>query len=241
MTMLAEYGRLSLAEVLAPAIQLADGFPIEAQLANTIERQKAEIKKWKYAPAVMLPHAGRGREAPEAGELFVQKDLAATFRKLVDAERAALAAGKSRREAIYAAQDRFYRGDIAEELVRGAREDGALLTLADLARWRVRIEEPVRTTYKGIDVYKLDFWQQGPAMLQALNIRRTPTSRRWATTRRATSTTLYQAMSLAFADRDFYYGDPARPARSEPRAGLSRTYAKARYYASSTQARNDRT
>ncbi|HET7457540.1 MAG TPA: gamma-glutamyltransferase, partial [Gemmatimonadaceae bacterium] len=168
MTMLAEYGKLSLAEVLAPAIQMADGYPIEAQLSNSIEHYKSEIKKWKYSPAVMLPHAGAAREAPEPGELFVQKDLAATLRKLVDAERQALAAGKSRKEAIYAAYDRFYKGDIAQELVRGVREDGGLFTAADLANYKVRIEEPVSTTYKGIEVYKLPFWQQGPAMLQAL-------------------------------------------------------------------------
>src|SRR4051812_25650190 len=77
LTMLAEYGKLSLADVLAPAIEMADGYPIEAQLANTIERQKRWIKQWKYAPGIMLTHAGAAREAPEPGEIFVQKDLAA--------------------------------------------------------------------------------------------------------------------------------------------------------------------
>ncbi len=238
MTMLAEYGRLSLAEVLAPAIQLADGYPIEAQLANAIERQKGEIKKWKYAPAVMLPHAGAAREAPTAGELFVQKDLAATFRKLVEAERMALRAGKSRKEAIYAANDRFYRGDIAREIVRGMREDGGLFTLADLANWRARIEEPVRTTYKGIDVYKLDFWQQGPAMLQALNILEHADLKGMGYNSPRYVHTLYQAMNLAFADRDFYYGDPLF-APVEPSVGLlSKAYAKQRY-ASINWDRND--
>src|SRR5256885_6141166 len=65
LTMLAEYGRLSLADVLAPAIQMADGYPIEAQLTNTIERNKSWIKKWKYSPQVMLTHLGSRREAPE--------------------------------------------------------------------------------------------------------------------------------------------------------------------------------
>src|SRR4051812_18358533 len=75
LTMLAEYGRLSLKDVLAPAIQMADGYPMEAQLSRTIERYKGEIHKWKYSPAIMLTHPGAAREAPEAGELFVQKDL----------------------------------------------------------------------------------------------------------------------------------------------------------------------
>src|SRR5439155_18305272 len=94
MTMLAEYGTMSLKDVLAPAIQMADGYPIEAQLTNTIERDKGWIKKWKYSPSIMLTHPGagkgeEGREAPEPGEIFVQKELAATFRKLVDAEQQA--------------------------------------------------------------------------------------------------------------------------------------------------------
>ncbi len=228
LTMLAEYGTLSLAEVLAPAIGLADGYPIEAQLANTIERQKGWIKQWKYAPEIMLTHRGEAREAPEAGEIFVQKDLASTWRKLVDAERQARRAGKSRKEAIYAANDRFYRGDIAREIVRGAREDGALFTMDDLANYRVRIEEPVRTTYKGIEVYKLPFWQQGPAMLQALNILENLDVKAMGYNTPAYMHTVYQAMSLAFADRDFYYGDPYF-APDEPVLGLlSKAYARDR-------------
>src|SRR5262249_35633051 len=130
MTMLAEYGTLSLGDVLAPAIQMADGYPIEAETAGEIEDSKAEIKKGKYSRAVFLPHAGEAREAPEAGEVFVQKDLAATLRKLVEAERAALKQGKTRKQAIYAAYDRFYKGDIAQEFVRGVQEEGGLITAA---------------------------------------------------------------------------------------------------------------
>ena len=170
MTMLAEYGTLTLADVLAPAIQMADGYPIEAQTADEIEAEKARIKQWKYSAAVFLPHLGAEREAPAAGEVFVQRDLAVTLRKLVEAEREARRTGKSRKQAIYAAYDRFYKGDIARELVRGVREEGGLITLDDLARWKVKIEEPLSTDYKGISVYKLPAWQQGPVMLQTLNI-----------------------------------------------------------------------
>ena len=99
MTMLAEYGTMSLAQVLGPAIQLADGYAIEAGTANSIERNKDRLKQWRYSRGVMLPHLGQTREAPQTGELFVQRDLAATLRKLVAAERTALRAGKSRREA----------------------------------------------------------------------------------------------------------------------------------------------
>src|SRR4051812_18980128 len=228
LTMLAEYGKLSLADVLAPAIEMADGYPIEAQLANTIERQKRWIKQWKYAPGIMLTHAGAAREAPEPGEIFVQKDLAATWRKLVEAERQARRAGKSRKEAIYAAYDRFYRGDIAHELVRGVQEDGGLFTMQDLADYKVRIEEPVHTTYKGIEVYKLPFWQQGPAMLQALNILENVDVKSMGYNSPAYMHTIYQAMSLAFADRDFYYGDPYFPPEEPVKGLLSKEYARER-------------
>ena len=228
LTMLAEYGKLSLADVLAPAIEMADGYPIEAQLANTIERQKSWIKQWKYAPAIMLTHPGKTREAPEAGEVFVQKDLAATWRKLVEAERQARRAGKSRKEAIYAAYDRFYRGDIARELVRGVQEDGGLFTLQDLATYKVRIEEPVRTTYKGIEVYKLPFWQQGPALLQSLNILENVDVKSMGYNSPAYMHTIYQTLSLAFADRDFYYGDPYFPPEEPVKGLLSKEYARER-------------
>ena len=229
MTILAEYGTMSLAEVLGPAIQMADGYPIEAQTANSIELQKARLKQWKYSREVMLPHPGEAREAPEAGEIFAQKDLAVTLRKLVEAEQRALAAGKSRKEAIYAAYDRFYKGDIAQELVRGVREEGGLFTQNDLANWRVRIEEPSQTTYKGIEVYKLQPWTQGPALLQTLNILENADLKSMGYNSPKYMHTLYQAMSLAFADRDFYYGDTYSPPEEPIRGLLSKDYAKTRY------------
>jgi gamma-glutamyltranspeptidase/glutathione hydrolase len=236
LVMLAEYGRLSLAEVLAPALQLAEGYPIEAQTADSIERNKAKLKQWRYAREVLLPHPGQEREAPAAGEVFRQPDLASTLRKLIEAEQQALQQGKSRKEAIGAAYERFYRGDIAQELVRGAREEGALITLQDLAGWQVRIEEPVKTDYKGIEVYKLTHWTQGPAMLQALNLLEPYDLKGMGYNSARYVHTLYQAMSLAFADRDFYYGDPRFPP-AEPIAGLlSKEYARAR----ASQIRADR-
>jgi gamma-glutamyltranspeptidase / glutathione hydrolase len=226
MVMLAEYGKLSLADVLAPAIEMADGYPIEQQLVSTITRQRDWLMKWPESRRVMLPHPGD--RPPAAGEVFKQPDLAATLRKLVEAEKQALAAGKSRRDAILAAYDRFYRGDIAQEFVRGSQEIGGLHTVEDLANWKVRIEEPVKTTYRGIDVYKLDFWTQGPAMLQALNILETMDVKAMGYNSARYLHALYQAMNLAFADRDFYYGDTYFPPE-EPRRGLlSKEYARAR-------------
>ena len=228
MTMLAEYGTMSLKEVLAPAMQLADGYPIEAQTANSIERGKVEIKKWPYSTKVFLPHLGQKREAPDAGEIFVQRDLLATLQKLVDAEQQALKKGKNRRDAIYAAYDRFYKGDIAKEIARSTKEQGGLITEQDLANWKVKIEEPIMTTYRGIEVYKMQQWTQGPAMLQTLNILENFDLKSMGYNSTRYIHTLYQAMNLAFADRDFYYGDPAF-APEEPMKGLlSKEYAKER-------------
>jgi gamma-glutamyltranspeptidase/glutathione hydrolase len=227
-TMLAEYGKLSLAEVLAPAISLADGYPIDAETADRIEAEKEKIRQWPYAKAVMLPHLGEPREAPHAGEMFRQPDLAATLRKLVETEAAALEAGKSRKEALMAAYDRFYRGDIADEFARSVQEQGGLITKEDLGRWRVEFEEPVHTNYRGIDVYKLDRWVQGPAMLQSLNILENFDLKAMGYNSAQYIHTVYQAMNLAFADRDFYYGDPYFPPEEPIKGLLSKDYAKQR-------------
>jgi gamma-glutamyltranspeptidase/glutathione hydrolase len=224
--MLAEYGKLSLAQVLQPAIELADGYPMEAQTARYIEHDRALIEQWPDAKRIMLPNPGG--KAPEAGQLFRQPELAATLRKLVAAERDALAAGKDRRAAILAAFDRFYKGDIAAELVASVRAQGGLFTAEDLANWTVRIEEPVKTTYKGIEVHKLTAWTQGPVLLQALNILENFDLRAMGYNSARYVHTVYQAMNLAYADRDFYYGDTTLPPE-EPVAGLlSKDYARSR-------------
>jgi gamma-glutamyltranspeptidase/glutathione hydrolase len=228
MTMLAEYGTMSLAQVLAPAIEMADGFPTDESLSGVIEHYKDEIKKWPDSRRIMLPHLGEAHEGPLAGELFRQPDLAATLRKLVDTERQALKAGKSRKQAIYAAYDRFYKGDIAKELVASTRAQGGLFTEGDLAGWKVKIEEPVHTSYKGIEVYKLQPWVQGPVMLQALNVLENFDLKSMGYDSARYIHTLYQAMSLAFADRDFYYGDPAFSPATPIKGLLSKDYARDR-------------
>jgi gamma-glutamyltranspeptidase / glutathione hydrolase len=228
MVMLAEYGTLSLADVLAPAIEMADGYPIEAQAANAIEREKRRIKEWPYSRQIFLTHPGDAREAPTAGEVFKQADLAATLRKLVEAEKVALGAGRNRKEAIYAAYERFYKGDIAQEFVRGAREQGGLVTLEDLARWKVKVEQPVSTTYKDIEVFKLTVWTQGPALLQALNMLEGLDVKAMGYNSARYIHALYQVMNLAFADRDFYYGDPDFPPDEPVKGLLSKAYAAAR-------------
>lgn len=227
-TMLAEYGTMSLKEVLEPALQMAAGYAIEAQTANSIERNKERIKQWPYSKKIFLPHAGEKREAPEAGEVFVQKDLLQTLQKLVEAEQQALKKKKNRREAIYAAYDRFYKGDIGEEFVRGCREQGGLITTEDLAKWSVKTEEPMKVNYKTVEVYKLSQWTQGPVMLQALNILENFDLKSMGYNSANYIHTITQAMQLSFADRDFYYGDPYFPPEEPMKGLLSKAYAKAR-------------
>ena len=226
--MLANYGKLSLKEVLEPAMQLAAGYPIEAQTANSMERGKQRIKEWPYSKKVFLTHEGEKREAPDAGEIFVQKDLLETLTKMVETEQQALKKGKSRKEAIMAANDRFYKGDIAQEFVRGCQEQGGLITMEDLAKWKPIEEEPMQVNYKGVDVYKLQQWTQGPMLLQSLNILENFDLKSMGFNSARYIHTLYQTMNLAFADRDFYYGDPYFPP-AEPMQGLlNKDYAKQR-------------
>ena len=188
-TMLSEYGRLSLKDVLEPAIQMADGYPIEAQLANALEREKKRLSGWPYSKAVFLPHPGEAREAPVAGEVFVQKDLAATLRKLVEAEQQALAAGKSRKEALQAAYDRFYRGDIARGAgprhagAGRAHHGGRPRALAGEARGAGQDHATRASTSTSSRSGRRARRCSRPSTSS-----RTPTSRRWATTRPATST-----------------------------------------------------
>lgn len=228
LVMLAEYGTMSLAQVLAPAMRLAAGYPMEAQTADSIERQKEQIRQWPTSAKLFLTHPGEDREAPAAGEIFRQPDLLATLEKLLEAEAQALASGADRRAAIMAAYERFYRGDIAEAFVAGSQALGGLHTKEDLASWQVHIEAPVRSRYKGLDVYKLSSWVQGPAMLQALNILEPMPLKAMGYNSAPYIHTIYQAMNLAFADRDFYYGDPYFPPEEPLRGLLSKKYAAQR-------------
>jgi len=226
--MLVNYGTMSLAQVLAPAMEMAAGYAIEAQAANAMERGKTLISQWPYSKKVFLTHQGEKREAPEAGEIFVQKDLLVTLTKMVEAEKNALKQGKNRKQALMAAYDRFYTGDIAKEFVRGCQEQGGLITMKDLASWKPIEEEPLTVNYKGIDVYKLQQWTQGPVMLQALNILENFDLKGMGYNSPEYIHTLYQAMNLAFADRDFYYGDPKFKPTGPISGLLSKEYAKQR-------------
>ena len=226
--MLANYGTMSLKDVLKPAMDLAAGYPIDAQTANAMERGKDRLKAWPYSKAVFFPHPGEKREAPEPGEIFVQKDLLQTLTKMIEAEQNALKQRKSRKDAIMAAYDRFYKGDIAKEFVRGCQEQGGLITMEDLAKWKPIEEEPMQVNYKGIEVYKLQQWTQGPMLLQSLNILENFDLKAMGYNSPKYIHTIYQTMNLTFADRDFYYGDPYFPPAEPMKGLLSKEYAKQR-------------
>jgi gamma-glutamyltranspeptidase/glutathione hydrolase len=220
--LLDRFGTKTFAEVLAPVIELAEkGFPLSERLASAIDGSK-KLRKYPSSVKVYYPEG----KAWKGGDIFRNPQLAATLTKMVDAERENSA--KGRREALRAARDRFYKGDIAEEFCRGSREQGGLHTTADLANWEVKIEEPVKTTYKGVEVYKLTCWTQGPVLLQALNILESFDLQSMGYNSARYLHALYQAMNLAYADRDFYYGDIYFPPEEPLRALLSKEYAKQR-------------
>jgi len=191
-----------------------------------IDGQRAWIEKWPASKAVFLPRDGK---PPEPGSIFKQTDLAATLKRLVDAEKAAKAAGKDRKASILAAYDLFYKGELGRDFAAAAQGEGALITAEDLKAWQPRFEAPVSTTYHDLEVYKLTVWTQGPALLQALNLLEGEDLAAMGFNSARYIHTVTQAMQMAFADRDFYYGDPAFPPE-EPVAGLlSKDYAKKRW------------
>jgi gamma-glutamyltranspeptidase / glutathione hydrolase len=221
-TMLAEWGTMSLETVLAPAIQLAEGYPIEQQLVETIQRTKKQLKQWPNSARLFFPNDSEG---PQTGDIFQQRDLLETLQRFIAVEKSALASGKTRKEAIYAVYDWFYKGEMADEFASAVQAEGGLITKEDLANWKVYIEEPLKTSYKGIDVYKLNTWVQSPAMLQALNMLEQYDLKKLGFNSANYIHLIYQVMSLAFADRDFYYGDPYYPPVEPVNGLMSKKYA----------------
>ena len=224
--MLANYGTMSLKEVLAPAMDLAEGFPVDIPFARSVAKNKEKLAQWEYSKKLFITQEGNRLATPQPGEIFVQKDLLNTLKKLVETEQKALRQGKKRKEAIMAAYNRFYKGDIAKEFVRSVQAQGGLITEKDLADWKPIEEEPLHTTYKGIEVYKLNAWTQGPVLLQALNILENFDLKALKYNSADYIHTLYQTMNLVFADRDFYYGDPYFEPNIPIKGLLSKEYAK---------------
>jgi len=204
LTALARYGRRTLAEVAAPAIELAEhGFPVNGYLRRKIESHSTTFLA--SSPTLRNVFMPSGR-VPEEGELLVQRDLGQTLRKLVEAEAAAAHLG--REGAIMAARDRFYHGDIAEQIVDFCQEHGGMLTMEDMAEFSVAVEPPVQTTYRGYEVYACGPWCQGPVVPQALNILEGFDLAALGHNSSDYLHTVAEALKLAFSDRHAYFGDP---------------------------------
>ncbi|MCC6341472.1 MAG: gamma-glutamyltransferase family protein [Bryobacterales bacterium] len=223
MTALRDFGTKSLGEALQPAIDLADGMAIDEMRSRIIASTRRFFDAWPDSRRVWIP----GGRVPMPGEIFRQPDLARTLRALVSAEKNALSAGKSRQAAIDAARDFFYRGEIARKIDAFSRANGGLLRYEDMAAFRLQPEQPVSTTYRGYTVYKPGFWSQGPSMLEALNILEGYDLRSLPHNSAEYVHRLLEALKLAYADRDTYYGDP-RFSKIPADILLSKEYAAAR-------------
>jgi gamma-glutamyltranspeptidase / glutathione hydrolase len=201
---LAKYGTKSLADVLQPAIELADGFPMYEFLHHYFETERKACEPYAWTMQTYYP----GGTITPVGAMFRQPNLAATLRALAAAEKAALSGGATREAAIAAGRDAFYNGRIAQEMTAAVREAGGIMTDADLAAYHGRVEEPASVPYRGYTVYKAGFWNQGPSLLQTLRILEGFDLRRMGQGSADALHTEVEAIKLAYADRDRYYGDP---------------------------------
>ena len=201
-TALAEFGTKSLGEVMQPAIELADGFPIDELRVQYIKNRGSVFSQWADAKRIFMP----GGQAPQVGDVFVQADLARTLRSIVAAEKAA--AKKGRRAALTAARDYFYRGPIAKRIGSYMQSNGGLLGAEDMARFKASVGVPVVADYRAYQVYKAGFWTAGPAMVQSLNLLEPFDLKALGHNSPDYIHTVIEALKLALADRDRYYGDP---------------------------------
>jgi gamma-glutamyltranspeptidase/glutathione hydrolase len=201
---LREFGTKSFADVIAPAIDLADGFAIDEMRVNSFASSRQFFEVWPTSKAHFMPNG----QLPRVGDIYRQPDLEHTLRSMADAERKALAAGGSRQSGIDAVRDFFYRGEIARKIDAFMKANGGLLRYEDMAAFKLEPEEPVSGTYHGGKVYKPGFWSQGPAMIEALNILENFEGRGAPLNSAEYIHRGVEAMKLAFADRDTYYGDP---------------------------------
>ncbi|MBV9769519.1 MAG: gamma-glutamyltransferase family protein [Bryobacterales bacterium] len=201
---LRDFGTKSFSEAIEPAIELADGLAIDEMRSGSIARSRRFFDLWPDSKKTFLPD---GR-VPLPGEIFHQPNLARTLRSMAAAEKRALASGASRAAAIDAVSDYFYRGDIAHRIDAFMRANAGLMRYEDLADFKLQPEEPVSSDYHNYKVYKPGFWTQGPAMLETLNILEGYDLRSMGYNSADYIHTLTEALKLAYADRDTYYGDP---------------------------------
>jgi gamma-glutamyltranspeptidase/glutathione hydrolase len=204
-TALDKFGTKTLEEVIEPAIQLADGFPIDELRVQYIRTRSSVFSQWPDAKRVFLP----GGEIPKVGDLFVQADLARTLREIVRAEKLASRGSRNARHAgLMAARDHFYKGPIAKRIGDYMQANGGLIAAGDFARFAAKVGQPVEANYRSYQVYKAGFWTQGPALVETLNILEGFDLKQMGHNTDTYIHTLAEALKLGMADRDRYYGDP---------------------------------
>jgi gamma-glutamyltranspeptidase/glutathione hydrolase len=223
LTVLERWGTMSFEQVSARAIEYADnGFALRPLTADAIRGNLEFFKSWPHNQKYWLKPDG---SMYAAGDTIKLPSLARTLRRMVDAERANKSKGRS--AGIVAARDRFYKGDIAAEMVAFLQQHKAPFELADFAEFFAKIDEPSVSSYRGYDVYKHPFGSQGPVLLQTLNILEQFDLRSMKHNSADYLHTVVEALKLAYADRDTYYADPAFV--QVPAEGLlSKTYARER-------------
>ena len=223
LTVLERWGTMSFERVAARAIDYAEhGFPLRPLTARAIDGNREFMEAWPENQRFWLKPDG---SPYAAGETIKLPTLADTLKKMVDAEREH--AHRGRAQGIAAARDRFYKGDIAEEMVAFLQANGAPFELSDFAEYYAKIEEPTHTEYRGYTVYKQGFGSQGPVLLQTLNILENFDLQAMGHNGPDYVHTIIEAMKLAYADRDTYYADPDFV--DVPATGLlSKDYSKAR-------------
>jgi gamma-glutamyltranspeptidase/glutathione hydrolase len=223
LTVLERWGTMSFEQVSARAIEYAEkGFPLRPRTTGAIDANIKFIESWPDNKRMWRKADG---SAYKAGETITFPDLARTLRRMVQSERAAVKKGRA--AGIVAARNRFYKGDIAREMVAFLKQHQAPFELSDFSEFFARVEEPAVTSYRGYDVYKHSFGSQGPVLLEALNILEQFDLQSMKRNSADYVHTVVEAMKLAYADRDTYYGDPAFV--ETPAEGLlSKAYAKER-------------
>jgi len=213
-------GTMRLEQVMQPAIELADGFPMYGFLRNFLISERKATEQWEWSKKTYYPE---GR-IPEVGEIFRQPNLARTLRAIAGADHAAFARTHNRVEAIRAGRDAFYKGDIARRIAEADKAAGGVFSYDDLAAYHGSVEKAVTTSFHGFDVYKAGPWDQGPVLLQTLNILEGIDLASFGANSADYIHHVHEAIKLAYADRNAYYGDPAFA--KVPMAGLlSKEYA----------------
>ncbi|MBZ5591500.1 MAG: gamma-glutamyltransferase family protein [Acidobacteriia bacterium] len=198
---LSKYGTMSFAQVVAPAIEYAGGFPIAEEFAAFIHGNERFLDLWPASKDFFFP----GGTAPDRGQIFREPTLARTLRSLVAVEKKT--AG-NRVAKLGAVRDYFYKGTLARRMAAFSEHNGGLVAYRDLANFHAETDRPRSATYRGYEVVKPGFWTQGPVMIEALNILEGFNLKAMGHNSPEYLHTVVETVKLAFADRDRYYGDP---------------------------------